>query len=252
MVPPNCGTIIDTITTVDNGLSIRLFLLQLTVVMKRILPFVLLFSAICLSSYAQETDKKFRKRTYLKVNPSTIISSLDIDLEQDLTEKLSLELGVSGIYTDYPDYVFMKRIDIGQRKPGLSTEQFVEGRGLGFRAGMKWYLFRQTSENTARGTYFEPVLFYKKIFYPNEDQLLNGQVYKNEGDKNVYGIQLLLGRQVKRDKFILDPYLGIGIRSKVYNYTNYTLVGNSVNADQTELVNVLPSIHLGIKVGFSL
>lgn len=220
--------------------------------MKRILPFVLLFSFISLSSNAQESEKKFRKRTYLKVNPATIISSLDIYLEQDLTEKISLELGVSGIYTDYPDYVFIKRIDLGQRKPGISTEQFVEGRGLGFRAGMKWYLFRQTSENTARGTYFEPMLFYKKIFYPNEDQVINNVIYKNDGDKNVYGIQLLLGRQVKRDKFILDPYLGVGIRSKVYNYTNYVPGGVSVTADQTELVHVLPSIHLGIKIGFSL
>ncbi len=58
--------------------------------------------------------------------------------EQDLSGKLSLELGISGIYTDYPDYVFFKRIDIGQRKPGISTaEQLVEGRGLGFRAGLK-------------------------------------------------------------------------------------------------------------------
>lgn len=216
--------------------------------MKRSLPFLLLFSLASLCSNAQE---KFRKHTYLKVNPTTIISALDIYLEQDLTEKLSLELGISGIYTDYPDYVFLRRVDIGQKKPGLSTEQLVEGRGLGFRAGMKWYIFRPQAATNARGTYFEPVLFFKKIFYPKEDVILD-QTYQNSGDKNVYGIQLLLGRQIKKEKFVIDPYLGVGVRSKVYRYTNFSANGGGVNEDHSELVNVLPSVHLGIKIGLSL
>lgn len=217
--------------------------------MKRSLPFFLLFTFISLCSNAQDS---FRKRTYLKVNPSTIISALDIYLEQDLSEKLSLELGLSGIYTDYPDYVFLRRVDVGQKKPDLSTEQLVEGRGLGFRVGMKWYIVRSQAASSARGTYFEPVLFYKKVFYPKEDVTFNNQVFQESGDKNVYGIQLLLGRQMRKEKFVIDPYIGIGVRSKIYHYTNFSSSGTAVNRDRGELVNVLPSIHLGIKIGLGL
>lgn len=219
--------------------------------MKRSLPFLLLFSFICLTTHAQD-EAPFRKRTYLKVNPSTIISSLDIYLEQDLSQKISLELGVGGIYTDYPDYVFFRRIDIGQKKPGLSTEQLVEGRGLAFRAGLKWYLIRAQSTSNARGTYFEPVLFFKKVFYPKADVFINNQAFEETGNKNVYGLQLLLGRQMRRDKYVIDPYIGVGIRSKVYQYIDYNNNGGGVNRDDAQLVNVLPSIHLGIKVGLAL
>lgn len=240
MVPPNCGTIIEIIQRTYSC-------------MKRLLPFFLLFAFSSLTAAAQETRQAtFRKGTYLKVNPSTIINELDIYLEQDLSEKLSLELGITGIYTDYPDYVFFKRIDLGREKPGITTEQFVEGRGLGFRVGMKWYLVRQAAAFNARGTYFQPVLFYKKIFYPKEDVVLNNTIYKDDGDKSVYGIQFLLGRQMTRGKWILDPYLGVGVRSKVYRYTNHSSSGVAVNTDRGEVVNVLPSLHLGIKVGLSL
>lgn len=223
--------------------------------MKRLLPFFLLFTFFCLPAIAQDAQPgkvPFKKSTYLKVNPSTIINELDIYLEQDLSEKLSLELGITGIYTDYPDYVFFKRIDLGREKPGISTEQFVEGRGLGFRVGMKWYLIRQASAFNARGTYFQPVLFYKKVFYPDEDVTLNNTVYTNSGDKNIYGIQFLLGRQIAKGKWILDPYLGLGVRSKIYNFTNYVNNNGTVMADHGKVVNVFPSLHLGIKVGLRL
>ncbi|MGN7719848.1 hypothetical protein [Chitinophaga sp. 22620] len=220
--------------------------------MKRTLPFFFLFVSAGLTAAAQQNDAPFIKGTYLKVNPTTIINELDIYLEQDLSEKLSLELGISGIYTDYPDYVFFKRIDIGQRKPGISTEQFVEGRGLGFRAGLKWYLFRRQSASNAQGTYFQPVLFYKRVFYPDADVNFENTVYVNSADKHVYGIQFLLGRQIKRNKYILDPYLGIGIRGKQYKYTNHTINGTSITAEHNDLWNILPSVHLGIKIGLSL
>ncbi|WP_346316803.1 hypothetical protein [Chitinophaga sp. YIM B06452] len=221
--------------------------------MKRTLPLLFLFVLAGLTVAAQQNqDAPFQKRTYLKVNPTTIINELDIYLEQDLSEKLSLELGISGIYTDYPDYVFFKRVDIGQRKPGISTEQFVEGRGLGFRAGLKWYLIRRQAAFNAQGTYFQPVLFYKRVFYPDEDVNFENTVYVNSADKHVYGLQFLLGRQIKRDKYILDPYLGIGIRGKQYKYTNHSVNGTSITTEHNDLWNVLPSVHLGIKIGLSL
>ncbi|WP_341842379.1 hypothetical protein [Chitinophaga caseinilytica] len=217
--------------------------------MKRILTIILLATA---AQTALAQEEPFRKRTYIKVNPTTIINELDLYLEQDLSETLSLELGVSGIYTDYPDYVFFKRINIGKENPGISTEQFVEGRGGGFRAGLKWYLVRRNTAIRMAGTYFEPVLLFKKVFYANEKVTLNSATYENTADKNVYGLQLLLGRQMHRGKFILDPYLGVGVRGKVYTASTHRFEGGAVVPQTDEAKKFLPSLHLGIKVGLAL
>ncbi len=102
------------------------------------------------------------------------------------------------------------------------------------------------------GTYFEPVLLFKKVFYPNEEVALGSATYENSGDKNVYGLQLLLGRQMTRGKFIVDPYIGVGVRGKVYTATTHHMVGNTVIPRTDEAKKFLPSIHLGVKVGLSL
>ncbi|SHL86472.1 hypothetical protein SAMN05444266_105269 [Chitinophaga jiangningensis] len=221
--------------------------------MKKTLLLICLLVSSVLTSFAQE-DKRFHRNTYLKVNPTTLINELDIYLEQEISGKLSIELGISGIYTDYPDYVLTKKIDFGQKKPDISTEQFVDGRGLGFRAGVKLYLIsRELAPARAAGTYFEPILLYKKVFYPNEDVTINGTGYTNNATKDVYGIQLLVGRQFRKDKLILDPFLGLGIRGKVYQYTTFHGVeNNGVQINDGRLVSVLPSLHLGIKIGLNL
>ncbi|HVI48903.1 MAG TPA: hypothetical protein VM802_28810 [Chitinophaga sp.] len=211
------------------------------------------FSFLTIFSYAQETGKSVHRNTYLKVNPTTLINELDIYLEQEVSDKLSIEVGVSGIYTDYPDYVLAKKIDIGQKKPDISTSQFVDGRGLGFRAGLRWYLIsRDALPSRAAGTYFEPIVFYKKVFYPNEDVDINGSTYTNSGFKDVFGLQVLLGRQFRKDKVVFDPYIGIGVRSKIYNYNTYTNSESGVKSNDGRLVSVLPSLQLGIKLGLSL
>ena len=205
-----------------------------------------------LATFAQNKPS-FKRATYIKVNPATLINELDISVEQELTQKLSLEIGVSGIYTDYPDYVFAKRIDIGQKKPDISTEQFVDARGLGFRAGVRLYLFApKDGLSRAMGTYFHPLFFYKKVFYPNEEVTLNNAKYKESGDKSVYGFQFLLGRQIQKDKLILDPFIGIGIRTKVYRYQNFRLNDGLIQTNDGRLVSVLPSLQVGIKIGLKM
>lgn len=221
--------------------------------MKKALPVLLLLCFRCLASMAQDNKTPFLRNTFIKVNPTTLINELDISLEQELTEKLSVEVGISGIYTDYPDYVLAKKIDIGQKKPDISTEQFVDGRGLGFRASLRWYLIsRYDGPSRAQGTYFQPVLFYKKVFYPNEEITLDNNKFKQSADKAVYGLQLLLGRQFTKDKFILDPYLGVGLRAKVYHYDTYNNDNGSVQRNSGRLVSILPAIHLGIKMGLKM
>lgn len=222
--------------------------------MKKLLLLTGILSSLLFSSYAQEAAKSFTRHTYLKINPTTLINELDISIEQVISDKVSIELGISGIYTDYPDYVLAKKIDIGQKKPNISTEQFVDGRGLGFRAGLRYYLItREIGPSSAAGTYFEPILLYKKVFYPNEDININDKKYTNSGYKDVFGLQLLVGRQFRKDKLVLDPYFGIGIRSKIYNYDTYEPdTDGGINRNQGKMVSVLPSLHLGIKLGLNL
>lgn len=204
-------------------------------------------------AFAQDNKSPFRRSTYIKVNPTTLINELDISVEQELSEKLSLELGVSGIYTDYPDYILSKKIDIGQKKPDISTEQFVDGRGLGFRAGLRCYLFSaRDGLYRAMGTYFEPVFIYKKVFYPNEDVNVNDNNYKRSATKDVYAFQILLGRQITKDKVVFDPYIGLGVRTKVYRYQNFTDSNGATQSNDGRLVSVLPSIQVGIKIGLKL
>ncbi|WP_212001262.1 hypothetical protein [Chitinophaga sp. HK235] len=216
---------------------------------------LLLTGILCLlyaCSYAQ--DPKRLRCTYLKINPTTLINELDILLEQDISDKLSIELGVIGVYTDYPDYVLTRRINIGQKKPNVSTKQFVDARGLGFKVGVRYYLItKEIGPATAAGTYFEPVFVYKKVFYPNEDVVFNNNTYTNSASKDVYALQLLVGRQYRRQKLVLDPYIGIGIRGKLYRTDNYEAGDNGVvNRDKANVVSVFPSLHLGIKVGLNL
>jgi hypothetical protein len=216
---------------------------------------LLVISLLCFSVITVSAQDKspFRRSTYVKVNPSRLINELEVTIEQELTEKISLELGISGIYTDYPDYILAKKIDIGQKKPDISTEQFVDGRGLGFSASLRWYLVsKQEDLFRAQGTYFQPVLLFKKVFYPNEKVTINNGTYENTGDKDVYALQFLLGRQIAKDRFIIDPYVGVGVRMKVYDYNNFNNNNGMVGTNDGRLISVLPSLHLGVRIGLRL
>jgi len=221
--------------------------------MKKTLLLLWLSCSLALASFAQDAPKRGSRNTYLKVNPATLINELDIYLEQELSDNFSLELGISGIYTDYPDYVLAKKIDFGQKKPDISTEQFVDGRGLGFRVGGRLYLIsRDMAPARAAGTYFEPVIFFKKVFYPNIDNTFQNVTYTDSGDKSVVGLQLLIGRQFKKDRFILDPFIGLGIRSKIYHYKTYHFDNNTLSLNDGRMVSILPSLQIGIKMGLKL
>ncbi len=220
--------------------------------MKRPLLVICLLCLSVITVLAQEKSP-FRRSTYIKVNPARLINELEVTIEQELSEKVSIELGISGIYTDYPDYILAKKIDIGQKKPDISTEQFVDGRGLGFSASLRWYLVsQQDGMFRAQGTYFQPVLLYKKVFYPNDEVTINNGAYQNTGDKDVYALQFLLGRQIRKDKFILDPYVGLGVRMKVYDYNNFRDNNGVADSNDGRLISVFPSLHIGIKIGLKM
>lgn len=220
--------------------------------MKRPLLVICLLCFSVITVIAQDKSS-FRRSTYVKVNPSRLINQLEVTIEQEFSEKISVELGISGIYTDYPDYILARKIDIGQKKPDISTEQFVDGRGLGFSAGLRWYLVsRQDGLFRAQGTYFQPVLLYKKVFYPNDQVNINNTTYENTGNKDVYALQFLLGRQIRKDRFIIDSYVGLGVRMKVYDYNNFNNDSGMAASNDGRLINVLPSLHVGIKIGLKM
>ena len=221
--------------------------------MKQPLLVICLLFLYTAPAIAQDNNPPFRRSTYIKVNPTTLINELDVSIEQELNEKLSFEVGISGIYTDYPDYLLSKKIDFGQKKPDISTEQFVDGRGLGFRASLRWYLISARDDfSRAQGTYFQPVFLYKKVFYPNEEVTVNDEKLKRSATKDVYGLQFLLGRQITKDKVVFDPYIGLGIRTKVYRYRNFNDANGQTQTNDGRLVSLLPSIQLGIKIGLKL
>ncbi|ATL46380.1 hypothetical protein COR50_03885 [Chitinophaga caeni] len=218
--------------------------------MKKIV-IALVITCCSLQLSAQENPVAPSKST-LKVNPTTLINELDLYWEQELSNKFSLEFGATFIYSDYPDYLLSKRIDIGQKKPDISTDQFVEGLGFGARVGFRWYLFALNGSQHASGTYFQPSLLYKRVYYPATDFDFNDEVFKNKAHKDVYGLQFLIGRQFTRQKVVFDPYLGVGIRGKVYHYANYNVENDVLNLDKGHMVSILPSVHLGIKIGLNL
>ena len=216
---------------------------------------LLVICLLCLSGMSLFAQDKtpYRRSTFIKVNPARLINELEFSVEQELSQRVSLELSIAGIYTDYPDYILSRKIDIGQKKPNISTEQFVDGRGLGFSASLRWYLVTQRDDiSRAQGTYFQPVLLYKKVFYPNERINIQGTEYENTGNKDVYALQLLLGRQITRDRFIIDPYIGVGVRAKVYDYNNFFDNNGVAESKDGRLISVLPSLHVGLKIGLRL
>ena len=62
----------------------------------------------------------------------------------------------------------------------------------------------------------------------------------------------MIGRQFTKDKFIIDPYIGVGIRAKIYQYDTYHLDNNNVTLNDGKMVSILPSIHFGVKLGLKL
>lgn len=195
------------------------------------------------------------RRTFLKLNPTTLPSELDVYLSTELTPSLTLEAGGGFIYTDYWDNI-LNQFDFGQIKPSISEHQYLNAKGYAARLGMRFYVISPDMQNSrASGTYFEPLLLFKEVWYPNDDKELDSKNYIERGRKYVSGLQLLVGRQYKRKKIYIDKYVGLGVRAKTYHFDNFQLDeggGGVVENDGKRTTSWLPSIHLGIKIAFDL
>lgn len=216
--------------------------------MKRALVTILFLAGIgILAGTAQ-------RKTFIKLNPTTLPNELDVSLEHELTHSLSLEAGAGFIYTDYWDNI-LNQFDFGQIKPNISEHQYLNAKGFAARLGMRFYVISPYSDNNkAKGTYFEPVLLFKEVWYPHDDKELDSKNYVEKGKKYVSGLQLLVGRQYKRKKIYIDKYIGLGVKAKTYSFDDFQVnEGNGdVNNNGQRTTSWLPSIHLGVKIAFDL
>lgn len=195
-----------------------------------------------------------QKKTFLKVNPTTIVNELDVYLSQELTRSVSLEIGGGFIYTDYWDNI-LNQFDFGQLKPNISEHQYLNAKGYATRLGIRFYVISpHDNSNKAKGTYFEPMLLFKEIWYPNNKKEIEDQHYINRGKKYVSGLQLLVGRQYKRKNIYIDKYFGLGVRAKTYSFDDFQVNNNTgtVQNNGANTTSWLPSIQLGIKIAFDL
>ncbi|MHB1920762.1 MAG: hypothetical protein ACYCOO_00870 [Chitinophagaceae bacterium] len=203
---------------------------------------------ISLVGVAQQTSH----RTYLKVNPTTLINELDLYLEQELNASSSLEFSVGGIYTDYWDYL-LNQTSFGQIKPNIRYYQYTHARGLSGRVGYRYYIIPSYQLGTrARGTYFEPIFLFKKLWYPNNKTTINQTDYWERANKYVMGLQLLVGRESHHGKFVFDRFIGLGVRAKTYRFNSLNTSGPSPQTSNNRTTNWLPNFNLGIKIGIEV
>lgn len=216
--------------------------------MKRVFLILLIWSGIgVLAGSAQ-------RKTFLKLNPTTIPNELDVYLSHELSPSVSLELGGGFVYTDYWDNI-LNQFDFGQIKPNISEHQYLNAKGYAARAGLRFYVISPYTDNSrASGTYFEPVLLFKQIWYPHDDKELDTKDYVEKGKKYVSGLQLLVGRQYKKKKIYIDKYLGLGVKAKTYSFDKYQVNEGSGDVENNgkRTTSWLPSVHLGIKIAFDL
>lgn len=202
-------------------------------------------------SHAQQ---KAMPRNYLKINPTTLVNELDLYLEHAFSTSTSMEASIGGIYTDYWDHL-LNQFDFGQINPNFSESQYLNAKGVNARLGLRYYVLSPYAPETrARGTYFEPLLLYKKVWYPTDDKTIGNKNYPEKGSKRILGLQLLIGRQHQKGKWIIDKYLGLGVKAKTYSFDNYQSSGGSgtVKNFGDRTTSWVPSLHAGIKIGFGL
>ncbi|HVB02476.1 MAG TPA: hypothetical protein VNE41_02030 [Chitinophagaceae bacterium] len=203
-----------------------------------------------LPAFAQQRGDK----TFFKFNPSTLSNEVDIYLEHEFGHNMSIEAGTGFIFTDYWDYL-LNQVDFGQINPNISRFQYSKARGFNARLGLRYYIVSSYSRKSrAKGTYFEPLLLFKKVIYPNNQTTIQSQQYWNHASKYVMGAQLLVGRQTRKGNFIFDRYVGLGVKAKTYYFDHYyynNTWGTAKNG-KIRTTNWLPSIQLGIKIGFQI
>ncbi len=192
-------------------------------------------------------------KTFIKFNPFTLPEELDVYVSREISPALTLEAGGGFIYTDYWDHL-LNQVNFGQLIPHINEHQYLNAKGYAARLGLRFYVISPNENRKAAGTYFEPLLLFKQIWYPHKEDQINGTTYREKSIKYVSGLQLLIGRQHKWHSFYLDKYIGLGVKAKTYRFDDFQKDPDSgavVDAGQ-RTTSWLPDVKLGIKIAFGL
>lgn len=222
--------------------------------MRRFLPLLLTALLLAAAALLGPGRLQAQSRTLVKVNPSTLLNEVNFSLEQQFGKVSALELGAGFIYTDYWDYV-LNRFDFGQIKPHLSEHQYLSAKGFNLSLGYRYYVVPMDKHSmSSRGTYFQPTLLYKVYYYPTDQKQIDTSSYPESGMKFVAGLQLFVGRQYRWRKLYIDKYIGLGIKAKTYRFDHYQASQSTGNVSNNGLQTTswLPSIQIGLKLGFGL
>lgn len=211
----------------------------------------ILLSFCFLNSFSQ--NDTIRNKLSIGISPLLFLSpTSDIFyLEFQPTPKFSIEVG-GGAY-------------------GSFWSPFDQKSGFTIRSGIKIY---SNKTNSLSHGYHEFLVFYRQIEYENEyyyneneysfykTRFLpeNGPIViekKGNETKNVISVEWLRGKKNflgKAKNFVIEYYGGFGIRAKIHEITITSVRGVSmpytglVPPFKEEIIHVLPTFHLGIKL----
>jgi len=205
--------------------------------------FILFFHLTVISVFAIN-DSVPSRNNILKLNiTQLILSEVDLSYEYCLPSTNSLETSIGLVF---PSEIFKS----------LHEENF-HYNGFMISTQYKLRLLKKVSENFF---YFSPLFKFKYLYY--DDQLIKRRTGEGayiyfstleDSRKQTYTLELLFGVQ-NRNKFILDFYMGIGIRcisfqkdKKEFSNNYPDQVFYSYPSNDTFF---RPTVHLGLKFGF--
>jgi len=196
---------------------------------------------------------------FIKLNLARLFGlEIAMSYERKINRIISLELEVG---YGFPIY--------NRNPPGSGTPfevfPYFPSEGFSVIIGTKIYKISKSRP----GIYIEPSFTYKDLKYLDTYFPSNYSVVPPEntdhypfGDKytKVYGINVRGGAVCKYGKVIIDYYIGIGIREKVFTYyfDSYYDSSDSRNvyyhSDHSPVISknsrILPVFNLGLKLGF--
>ena len=187
---------------------------------------------------------------FIKLNLARLFGlEIAFSYERKISRKISLELELG---YGFPIYVHTPP---GNGNP-FEAFPYFPSEGYSIYIGPKFY---NLSAPNSHGFYFEPFFMFKNlkaidIYFPS-----NSDTYKH-GDRYtlVYGLSLRIGTVRKYGGVVVDYYAGLGVKFKDNTYYCKSYWNGYQHIyyfkDHTALVSkeliVLPSVSLGIKMGF--
>lgn len=211
-------------------------------------------------SFSQEVNDSIESFTAIKINPlEWLYDDVRLSFAYPISHKVSLELRIGYRNTvlnpyeqkhEYVDYTFFN--------DSIGDYQTLEYNSSGVNIGIAGNFF------LSEYWYIQPSFLYKRYKYIFADEytwqegpMSYLECYNNERTdylKQVVAFEIRCGKVFFVRKFLIDLYSGIGLRYKWRELleNNYDWIYHSGYSRQYYLDTTLPSIHLGISIGFKL